>query len=160
MESQFTISCSQARLLVVEQGCIQLSMASHRKSQTVYPEAKTKNCSLKTNTGTPLLTTMSTKCVEHEKVKKMLPWSLHHYFLVSLVQEGILLATKRETWTLAHPQSLGPTIWLHCRILAQNVWEDPTNVWLDFGLTHYEEPHTRHCLGNQEPETRYSRDLG
>lgn len=97
MESQFTISCSQARLLVIELGCIQLRMASHRKSKTVYPEAKTKSCSLKTNTGTPLLRTMSTKLVEHGNVKKMLTWSLHHYFLVSLVQEGILLATKRET---------------------------------------------------------------
>lgn len=44
-------------------------------------------------------------------------------------------------------------------VAAQSLWKWATSVWFNLSPTPWDKIHTRHCLGEQEPETRYSRHL-
>lgn len=73
---------------------------SHGNPQTSQADAKTKGCSPKIDSGAPLLRIMSTQQLNMEKSS----WCLHGAsslcsIQVSLMWEGILQSTERETWT-------------------------------------------------------------
>ena len=65
---------------------------------TTQTGARTKNHSLKTDNGTPLLKTPSTQLTEHREVELVPALSLYYYCLVSLVCKGTLHIRERETW--------------------------------------------------------------
>lgn len=56
----------------------------------------TKVCSLQTDNAATLQWTLSILLTEHGEVDLVPRWSLHPYIVVSLMQESILQATKRE----------------------------------------------------------------
>ena len=113
------VSRGQARLLLERLGCIQLSCwprGSHENLETTQADAKTKGCSLKTAIGAPWPKTIFTQLIEHREVELVLPRNPHPYVRVSLVWEGTLQASKRETWMPTQPQNLPPTIFTACNI--------------------------------------------
>lgn len=67
---------------------------------------------LQKDSGAPLLTKTSTQLIECGEVALMLPWSLQHYILVSLVWQDAVQPTQRETWYTTQSQNLWPTLCL------------------------------------------------
>lgn len=100
MESELPIICSQIRLPEVYCGCIWSNCwmrGSHGDPQIT--QVKTEGLSPKSVIKNLLLRTTSEQPIELEcrEVKLIFAWSLYLYVLDSLVWEGILKATKRQT---------------------------------------------------------------
>ena len=79
-ESYLAISCHQTQLLVPGLGCIQLSCwprGSHENPQTTQAVANTMGCSMKNDSGAPLLRTTPTQPSGHGEVGL----SLHGAFI-------------------------------------------------------------------------------
>ena len=87
--------------------------------------------------------------------------SFHPYVLVSLVQEGTLCAIKGETYI--HQASNKPLIYndvLPARYATAMAVGVITSILFDFRFTPQDGIHIQHFLGDQEFETRESRDVG
>lgn len=69
------------------------------KSPNIQADAKTKGCSPETDNRAPLPRTIPTQLTEHGETELVPTWSLLPCVLVTLVWEGSLKATKKETWT-------------------------------------------------------------
>jgi hypothetical protein len=37
-------------------------------------------------------------------------------------------------------------------MVAQSLWEKPTNNWLDLRLTPWDKTHIQHCMGDEVPD--------
>lgn len=76
-ESYLAISCHQTQLLVPGLGCIQLSCwprGSHENPQTTQAVANTMGCSMKNDSGAPLLRTTPTQLTEYGEIKLTSTW--------------------------------------------------------------------------------------
>lgn len=99
-ESQLTTFWHQRRLSVADGVAFRLScwpQVSHENLPVLKAVDKTMDCSLHTEMRTPLLRTTPTQLIEHGEVELIPTWSIQPYILMSLVWEGTLQATKRET---------------------------------------------------------------
>jgi len=65
--------------------------------QTTQTVAETIDYSSQSNSKAPLLKTTPTQPIEHEEIELVSIQSLHFYVLASLVQQGTLSASKKET---------------------------------------------------------------
>lgn len=131
-----------------------LAKGSHGVLQTSQADARTECHSWITDSEAPFPRTTFTQLVAHWQVELLPVWSLYPYVVVSLMWEGTLHITERETWISAQPQNPDLQSVLPARhagaMVALNLWEWQTNVWFNLRPILLEGTHAWHVLDVQE----------
>lgn len=114
--------------------------------QATQDVAKTKGCSLQTGLWVPLLRTIPTHPIKHVESELVGTWCLHPYVPVSSGWEGTLQAMDKETWTPVFDlKSVLPVKYAR-EMLAEILWEQPSNVWFNLRPTPGEGTYIQHPL--------------
>ena len=154
------IFCHQTKLSVLGLGCIFLSCVPkelHENPQTTLAAAKTKTI------GKQMASPHGWRQhFDNSSNTEMLSWCLRRAFFPTfhrLLFGKVLSTPSKEKHK--HQASYKPLIYngvLPARYararVTQSLWEWSTNDWFDLRHTPWDGIHTRHCLDNQEPETR------